>query len=149
MKQLHIRISNKYAIAALILLVMFISFLLTDVAGRDTVITSGIIIEKLYKPEKIYVSKISEIDRQNHSFNYLIAESEPAERILFVKSESGKVIRMSCQAETFYSKDVGDSIPYSEMHGHLTNWSYFGIGIFKPVHTARMYHVSLGLADNN
>ena len=149
MKQLHIQISNKYAIAALIFIVTFISFLLTDVAGRDTVVTSGVIIEKLYKPEKIHIAKISETDAENHSFSYLTAESEPAERILFVKSESGKVIRMGCQAETFYNKDVGDSIPYSEIHGYLTNWSYFGIGIFKPVHTARMYHISTGLAAKN
>ena len=149
MKQLHIQISNKYAIAALIFIVTFISFLLTDVAGRDTVITSGIIVEKLYKPEKIHVTKISETDAQNHSFSYLTAESEPAERVLFVKSESGKVIRMACQAETFYNKDVGDSIPYSEMHGYITNWSYFGIGIFKPVHNARMYDISLELAGKN
>ena len=121
----------KFGSGSLTLIGILIIFLLTDVIGGRSVEDPGVIVDKLYRPERIHLVKIKETDKGGHITTHLTSEIESAEWAIYIKSESGKVIRMECQSEIFYNKNVGESIPYTTIRGYITRRYYFYQGMTK------------------
>lgn len=100
-------------------------FFLIDIIGGSAIRHSGVIVEKSYTPERIHLTKVKEMQSKGEFATYLTAKTEPAEWAIFARSESGKIIRMECGRDLYYSKNVGESVRYVMVQGLMTSWPYY------------------------
>lgn len=107
-------------------------FFLIDIIGGSEIRHSGVIVEKSYKPERIHITKVKELQPKGEFATYLTAETEPAEWIIFARSESGRIIRMECGRDLYYGKNIGESVRYVMVQGLMTSWPYYTQGIVGP-----------------
>jgi hypothetical protein len=119
-----------FALAASIII-----FLLIDLFGGRAVQHSGIVVEKLYKPEQSRIIQKAYQDSKGRVHYRVVTETDPATWTLYVQSLSGRIIRVDAAPEVFYTSQKGQLVPYIVYQGKWTRMPYIIQATNKPTHT--------------
>ncbi|QRQ99445.1 hypothetical protein [Dyadobacter sandarakinus] len=99
-------------------------FILFDYSAGREVVCSGMILNKYYVPERIHLTKVTELDQDGRRTSRLTSETEPASWEILTQTRSGESLRLKCQRDVYYAKLVGEPVEYISVRGFLTNWVY-------------------------
>ena len=124
---------NPRAIAAVIV-VLFFLFIGIDMLSGRTIQHAGTIVNKVYIPERTYLQTHTRLNSNGQTEVYSTWEHDPAKLLLYVESLDGKVLAVGCRREFYYTKQIGQVIPYLVTYGRYTGIPYFPRATNQPTH---------------
>ena len=106
------------------LVLTIIVFITADLFMGETIHSSGIVIDKVYIPERNCVTYNTTVNSKGHARSYPVHHHDPAEWNLIVLDKS-EAIRVVSSAHNYYRTEIGATIPFSTRLGGLTKARYF------------------------
>lgn len=125
-------IKESIAAAFVLLLIIFVA---VDFFAGKSAREPGTLVEKVFIPERTYVGTRSYTDDKGRSRSQLSIERDPAEWTIYVQSLAGRVVRIRCSPEVFYSVSKGQTVVYGTRYGRISHFPYFRRAINGPVNT--------------
>lgn len=96
-----------------------------DVLFSKPLVMQGVIVEKIYVPNK-HVSGPHVLPYGKYkSYDYTITTEKHDQWIAFVKTYDGTVLKVNCHTDHYDTKQVGDTLHFKEYTGELLHIDYF------------------------
>ena len=109
-------------VSAVISLIIFFA---ADAITGKTVRTDGVVVDKVYIPERNYMTISTTTDSHGRVSSHPVFHHDPAEWKFIVQDNSANVVNVWCSQSSFYRTSVGTQIPVFTSYGHWTGWRYF------------------------
>lgn len=118
------RFSEHGQIIAFALLFSLIVFVIADFTTGENEKSTGRVVEKHYREERVYATLETSMDSQGNVISTPVIKHDPPAWILFVQTVSGDVIRIDCRPAVYYSKNTGDPLEYITWFGGVSHIPY-------------------------
>jgi hypothetical protein len=96
-----------------------------DVLFSKPLIMQGVIVEKIYVPNKQVAGPHVLPYGKYKSYDYTITTEKHDQWIAFVKTDDGTVLKVNCHTDHYDIKQVGDTLHFKEYTGELLHIDYF------------------------
>ncbi|MBL7876594.1 MAG: hypothetical protein JNL53_13090 [Cyclobacteriaceae bacterium] len=101
-----------------------IGFVVFDVLFSRPELMYGIVVDKIYVPEKNSTSPHVLPYGKYKSYDYTISTEKHEQWIAFVKVEN-QILKVNCHSHHYQSKQIGDTLYFKEYTGDLLGIDYF------------------------
>lgn len=120
----RVRIKTGIILVVLVGIFVAIGFVAFDVLFSKPELLQGIVVDKLYVPEKNTTSPHVLPYGKYKSYDYTISTEKQEQWIAFVNVE-GQVLKVNCHSHHYQSKQIGDTLCFKEYNGDLLGIDYF------------------------
>ena len=109
--------------------ILGIAFILIDVIESKPEPFYGSVIDKHYKAERNSTGFGYGMTSGGKSGVIVTSENESEKFLVMIKTETGKVVTVECEAELYYEKQVGQKFDCNAYKGLFTGWTWSMHGV--------------------
>lgn len=107
------------------IIIFVLIFFAADVIAGKTVRTDGIVVDKVFTPERDYMTIETRTDGNGKVYQELVHHHDPPSWKFIVQDNSADIVNVWCSRSNYYRTPVGTQIPVFSRYGHWTGWRYF------------------------
>lgn len=119
------KIKNILILVVLAVVLTATGLVVRDVLFSKPLIMKGIVVEKIYVPEKNVAGPHALPYGKYRSYNYTVQAEKEEQWIAFVKIDDGQILKVNCHSHHYQQKQVGDTLHFKEYKGDVFHIDYF------------------------
>jgi len=96
-----------------------------DIFFSKPLIMQGIIVDKVYMPQKNAAGPNVLPYMRYKSYDYMVTAEKHEQWIAFVKTDDGQLLKVNCHSHHYEQKNVGDTLHFKEYIGEIFGIDYF------------------------
>ena len=118
-------LSTTLKVIALIAIIVIPASIVYDVLFSKPLIMQGVVVDKIYIPEKSQSSQTITPYMKYKSYDYIVTAQKEAQWIAFVRTEDGKILKVNCHVHHYTQTQIGDTLKFKEYTGDIYHIDYF------------------------
>jgi len=106
------------------LIISVLIFFAADVIAGKTVRTNGVVVDKVYTPERDYMSLETRTDGNGKVYQELVHHHDPPQWKFIVQDNSADIVNVWCSRSNYNRTPIGTQIPILIRYGKWTHWVF-------------------------